>query len=94
MGLYSLLLSIAMLSGAIRFAGISLIDEMAFLLSFFLIINYRRQKEGCNSQNIGKYYSRAVFSFKILFIYLIFSLLRFVFRESSLDYCLDRFAVI
>lgn len=79
--LYSLLLSIAMLSGVIRFSGISLTDEIAFLLLFLLIISHKKKIERGNSKNISKYYSRTVFSFKILFIYLIFSLLHGLFYD-------------
>lgn len=77
-----MLFSISMLAGAIRISGISLIDEMAFLLLVILLLLYRKSRKG-NSTDIylNKYFSRASFSFKLLFAYLIFSLLYGLFYD-------------
>ena len=92
MGLYSLLFSITMLSGAVRFSGISLIDEMAFLLLIILLIIYQHKKvNNYEIHYVSKYYARAIISFNVLLFYLIFSLILGLVYDSyigklKLDY--------
>lgn len=75
MGVYSLSLSITMLVGALRFSGLSLLDEMSFLMLVTLLIFYRKNKENYSQRHhVSKYYSRATLSFRVLFVYLICSL--------------------
>jgi hypothetical protein len=75
MGIYSLLLSITMVAGVLRFSGISLIDEMVYLLLLTSLIFYRiNKKNSFGEYQFGKYYSRARVSFRLLIFYLICSL--------------------
>ena len=77
MKLYSLLLAIAAFFGTIRIFGLSLFDEIAFLLLFALLaIFYSNSSQPATSsdKSLNKFYLSASFSYKILIFYLIFSL--------------------
>ena len=79
MKLFSFLLSIIALSGTIRIFGLSLFDEIAFLFLFALLVLYKSSSKKTFSipikLKVNKYYSKASFSYQILFIYLIASLI-------------------
>jgi len=79
MKLFSFLLSIIALIGTIRIFDLSLFDEIAFLLLFVLLVLYKSSNKKTfsipNKLKVNKYYSKASFSYQILFIYLIASLI-------------------
>ena len=75
--LYSILISIILVSGSLRFNGISLIDEAVFLIFLILMYNYKEKNKTFRSSSlyINYYFKKANNSFNILFIYLFFSLI-------------------
>jgi hypothetical protein len=78
---YSILVTIIFVSGSIRFHGLSLIDEMSFLILLLLLIIYRYINPTLKTSglNVNFYYKKANTSFNILFLYLIFSLIHGVY---------------
>ena len=70
---YSILVTIIFVSGSIRFHGLSLIDEMSFLILLLLLIIYRYINPTLKTSglNVNFYYKKANTSFNILFLYLI-----------------------
>ena len=76
MKLYSILFGVTILSGSLRFQGISLFDEASFLILLLLLYQYKEKNKRLIHSNYcaGKYFNRANLSFNILFYYLIFSL--------------------
>jgi len=76
MKLFSILLSLIAVIGNIKIFGLSLFDEILFLLLFLLLANFKYSNKIVLTDTlpINKYYLRASFSYKLLFIYLIFSL--------------------
>ena len=75
--LYSILISIIFVSGSLRFYGISLIDEVVFLIFLILMYNYMEKNKTFRSSSlhINKYFKKANNSFNILFFYLFLSLI-------------------
>lgn len=75
MKLFSFLFGITLFSGVMRFSGISLLDEAAFLVLLCLLILFKKKNARAGpSPYINKYYSRAKASYLFLFSYLILSL--------------------
>ena len=75
MKLFSFLFGVTLFSGVMRFSGISLLDEAAFLVLLCLLILFKKKNARSGpSPYINKYYSRAKASYLILFSYLILSL--------------------
>lgn len=76
MRLYIFLFSIILVSGSIKIFGLSLLDEFVFIVLLILLINFKYSNKTSNDEvNLkNKYFSKAIFSHRILFIYLIISL--------------------
>ena len=84
--LYSILISIILVSGSLRFNGISLIDEAVFLIFLILMYNYKEKNKTFRSSSlqINYYFKKANNSFNILFFYLFFSLILGLYYDPYL----------
>ena len=83
MRLFSILFALILSSGAIRFYGISLIDEFTLLLLIVLLLFFKKRSVKSQHEiDVGQDFISANWTFGVLCTYLIFSLLHGVIYDA------------